>query len=224
MDKTFAATPPSPRRRHACVRTIVYTIPYIRRKNESLTISVHDLSSIENIVQCLITILFLTSQFDETVIELHRAKFAIINSNMFFERICLTSVIFAVAFAAPISESIPTWHLPCGKLNLQVVALKNLEEEMETSLENLRLQHQLTMNEYLNRDYEYLYERVRIGVDDHQYIPNWVPGTKDVNLIEKLTNANTPMVSTVIQLTLLLVYVVSNRNLSLPLKYFKRFI
>jgi len=88
---------------------------------------------------------------------------------------------------------------------------------MKTGLENLRLQHQLTMNDYLNRDYEYLYERVRIGVDDHQYIPNWIPGKKDVNLIKKLANANTPMVSTVIQLTLLLVYVVSNRDLSLPL-------
>lgn len=100
---------------------------------------------------------------------------------------------------------------------MQAVPLKNLAEEMKTSLENLRLQHQLTMNDYLNRDYEYLYERVRIGVDDHQYIPNWVPSKKDVNLIRKLANANTPMVSTVTQLTLLLVYVVSNRDLSLPL-------
>lgn len=123
---------------------------------------------------------------------------------MFLERVCLISTIFAVAFAAPrLSGSTPTWHLPCGELNLQAVPLKNLEEEMKTSLENLRLQHQLTMNDYLNRDYEYLYERVRIGVDDHQYIPNWVPGKKDVYLIRKLADANTPMVSAVIQLTLL---------------------
>ncbi|KYQ48278.1 hypothetical protein ALC60_12606 [Trachymyrmex zeteki] len=114
---------------------------------------------------------------------------------MFLERVSLISSILAVAFAAPkISESIPTWHLPCGELNLRAVPLKNLEEEMKTSLKNLRLQHQLTMYDYLNRDYEYLYERVRIGVDDHQYIPNWVPGKKDVNLIRKLADASTPVI------------------------------
>ncbi|XP_011645690.1 uncharacterized protein LOC105432536 [Pogonomyrmex barbatus] len=115
---------------------------------------------------------------------------------MFLKSVCLISVIFAVASAAPMtSESVPTWHLPCGEiLNLQPVSLKNLEEEMKTSLENIRLQHQLTMNDYLNRDYEYLYERVRIGVNDHQYIPNWVPSKKDVNLIRKLANANAAMI------------------------------
>lgn len=147
---------------------------------------------------------------------------------MFLERVSLISSILAVAFAAPkISESIPTWHLPCGELNLRAVPLKNLEEEMKTSLKNLRLQHQLTMYDYLNRDYEYLYERVRIGVDDHQYIPNWVPGKKDVNLIRKLADASTPVVSTIIQLTLLLVYIVHVlvRNLGFAvIKSFKRFI
>ncbi|XP_011878736.1 PREDICTED: uncharacterized protein LOC105568011 [Vollenhovia emeryi] len=114
---------------------------------------------------------------------------------MFLERVCLISVVFAVTFAAPrISGSIPSWHLPCGELNLQAVPLKNLEDEMKSSLENLSLQHQLTMSDYLNRDYEYLYERVRIGVDDHQYIPNWVPGKKDVNLVRKLADSDTSMI------------------------------
>ena len=147
---------------------------------------------------------------------------------MLLERINLISSILAVAFAAPkISGSIPIWHLPCGKLNLRAVPLKNLEEEMKTSLENLKLQHQLTLKDYLIRDYEYLYEKVRIGVDDHQYIPNWVPGKKDVNLVRKLVDASTPMVSTIIQLTLLLVYIicVSDRNLGFAvIKSFKRFI
>lgn len=182
-----------------CVRTIVYTIPYIRRTRvwkSQFTISrrsriLFSASSLS---------LFLQARFDEIVTDLppkyNREKSATINSSMFLERVCLISAIFAVALAAPrISGSIPTWHLPCGELSLQAVSLKNLEEEMRTSLESLRLQHQLTMNDYLNRDYEYLYERVRIGVDDHQYIPNWVPGKKDVNLIRKLADANTPMVS-----------------------------
>jgi len=53
------------------------------------------------------------------------------------------------------------------------------------------------MNDYLKRDYEYLYEKVSFGVDDDQYIPNWIPGQKDVNLIKKLANADSLMVSTV---------------------------
>lgn len=126
---------------------------------------------------------------------------------MFLERVYLISAVFTVAFAAPsISKSTPMWHLPCGEPNLQAVPFENFEEEIKTILEDLRLQHQLTMNDYLNRDYEYLYERVRIGVDDHQYIPNWVPGKKDVNFIRKLANEDTQMVSAFIQLTLLHVY------------------
>ncbi|XP_012528324.1 uncharacterized protein LOC105832163 [Monomorium pharaonis] len=114
---------------------------------------------------------------------------------MFLGKVYLISTVFAVAFAAPsTSRSMPMWHLPCGELNMQVVPFENLNEEINTIFENLRLQHQLTMNDYLNRDYKYLYERVRIGVDDHQYIPNWVPGQKDVNLVKKLTNANTEMI------------------------------
>ncbi|KAL0130007.1 hypothetical protein PUN28_001945 [Cardiocondyla obscurior] len=114
---------------------------------------------------------------------------------MFLERICQLSIILAVAFAAPRNfGSTPAWHQPCGQLDLQPVPSKNLKEEMRSSLESLKLQHQLTIKDYLNRDYEYLYERVRIGVDDHQYIPNWVPGTKDVNLVRKLADTNTPMI------------------------------
>lgn len=95
---------------------------------------------------------------------------------------------------------------------------------MKTSLENLRLQHQLTMNDYLNRDYEYLYERVRIGVDDHQYIPNWVPGQKDVNLIRKLANAHTPMVSTVNSINIVTRTRFESRVKFAVTKYLERFI
>ncbi|CAK9830580.1 hypothetical protein ANTRET_LOCUS7729 [Anthophora retusa] len=83
----------------------------------------------------------------------------------------------------------PTWYIPCGE-EIEIEASSvNVEEEVRISIESLKLQHQLTMDDYLNRDYEYLYERVRIGVHEHQYIPNWVPSKKDVSSIKKLTNS-----------------------------------
>jgi len=141
---------------------------------------------------------------------------------MLLERFCLISVIFAVAFAAPISESIPMWHLPCGGLS-QAVPLKNLEEEINISLESLRLQHQLIMNDYSKRNYESLYERVSFGVDDDQYIPNWIPGQKDVNFIKNLANADTVMVSTVNLINHYCSYIsyILNCNLGLPLLVFR---
>ncbi|RLU25489.1 hypothetical protein DMN91_001645 [Ooceraea biroi] len=116
------------------------------------------------------------------------------NSNMFLKRVCLIAVILAVAAAAPrrtARSTVPSWHLPCGEdFEVEVASSENLEEELRISLESLKLQHQLTMNDYLNRDYDYLYERVRIGVHDHQYIPNWVPDKKDVNLVRRLASAD----------------------------------
>lgn len=88
------------------------------------------------------------------------------------------------------------WYLPCGEeMETEGPITSNFEEELKISLQSLRLQHQLTMNDYLNRDYEYLYERVRIGVHEHQYIPNWVPGKNDVKMIKRLANAKPQMVS-----------------------------
>lgn len=107
--------------------------------------------------------------------------------------------ILAVVSGAPrrgARSAMPTWYLPCGEdMETEAPSIVNLEEEVRASIQSLRLQHQLTMNDYLNRDYEYLYERVRIGVHEHQYIPNWVPGKKDVNMIKRLANANAQTVS-----------------------------
>ncbi|XP_070170643.1 uncharacterized protein [Polyergus mexicanus] len=113
---------------------------------------------------------------------------------MFIKKVCLVSAIFALTSAAPkrISRStVPIWHVPCGEgSDLEITSSEHLEEDIRSNFEILRLQHQLTMNDYLNRDYEYLYERVRIGIRDHQYIPNWVPGKKDTNLVRRLADAN----------------------------------
>ena len=98
--------------------------------------------------------------------------------------------ILAIVYGAPrrLRRSLtPTWHLPCGEiLEAEVPTSDKLDEEIRASLESIKLQHQLTMNDYLNRDYDYLYESVRIGVHEHQYIPNWVPGKKDVNSVKNL--------------------------------------
>ena len=92
------------------------------------------------------------------------------------------------------------WYLPCGEEQGEEIEVPSLDEEItgnvqNLTIENLRLQHQLTMNDYLNRDYEYLYEDVRIGVEEYQYIPNWVPGKEDVNKIKKLVNTSPQTVS-----------------------------
>ncbi|XP_076634008.1 uncharacterized protein LOC143348073 [Colletes latitarsis] len=108
---------------------------------------------------------------------------------MFLSRSCLLISVLAVVSGAPkrsTRSEVPMWHLPCGEMETDGSSFANLEEEVKISLESLRLQHQLAMQDYLNRDYEYLYERVRIGVHEHQYIPNWVPGKKDVNMIKRL--------------------------------------
>lgn len=120
---------------------------------------------------------------------------------MFIKKVCLVSAIFALTSAAPkrISRStVPIWHMPCGEgSDLEITSSEHLEEDIKSNFEILRLQHQLTMNDYLNRDYEYLYERVRIGIRDHQYIPNWVPGKKDTNLVRRLADANSQTVSAI---------------------------
>ncbi|XP_033220544.1 uncharacterized protein LOC117175101 [Belonocnema kinseyi] len=105
--------------------------------------------------------------------------------------------ISAIVAAAPrrTKRSTPSWHKPCGQLQeIEVSSTGSEDEEMRASLESIKLQHQLTMNDYLNSDYDFLYERVRIGVHEHQYIPNWVPGKKDVNTVRKLANEKSQMI------------------------------
>ncbi|KAG7190464.1 hypothetical protein KM043_006568 [Ampulex compressa] len=117
---------------------------------------------------------------------------------MTLRKVCLFFTILAAASAAPKRRSspVPTWHLPCGEdLDTEMMSSENVDEELRTSVSSLRLQHQLTMNDYLNRDYEYQYEKVRIGVHEHQYVPNWLPGKKDVNIVKRLENAKPQTVS-----------------------------
>ncbi|XP_076391718.1 uncharacterized protein LOC105663295 [Megachile rotundata] len=112
---------------------------------------------------------------------------------MFVTRGYLLIFILAVASSAPrrhTRSTVPTWHLPCGvELEIEMASTSNLDEEVGSLIESLKLQHGLAMNDYLNRDYDFLYERVRIGVHEHQYIPNWIPGEKDVGMIKRLKNA-----------------------------------
>ncbi|CAL7945647.1 unnamed protein product [Xylocopa violacea] len=108
---------------------------------------------------------------------------------MFSSRCYLLISMLGVVYAAPKRSTrsvVPTWYLPCGEeIETDVPVLVNFKDEARTSIESLKLQHQLTMNNYLSRDYEYLYERVRIGVHEHQYIPNWIPGKEAVNMVKK---------------------------------------
>ncbi|EFN79199.1 uncharacterized protein LOC105188021 [Harpegnathos saltator] len=114
---------------------------------------------------------------------------------MFLERVCLISAaVFVAVSAAPkrvTRSTVPTWHVPCGEdYDVEVASWEVLEEETMNSLESLRLQHQLLMGDYLSRDYNYLYERVDFSVKKKQYIPNWLPDKKDVDLVKRLANAS----------------------------------
>lgn len=92
---------------------------------------------------------------------------------------------------------VPYWYVPCGSSeDYELIDPRNIDEEIISSLRNLRIQHELLMNDYLSKDYEFLYERVRIGVHEHQYIPNWLPGKKDVHTVKRLKHFKPQMVST----------------------------
>ncbi|XP_014608240.1 PREDICTED: uncharacterized protein LOC106788984 [Polistes canadensis] len=96
-----------------------------------------------------------------------------------------------VVIAAPNNRNvryvtdIPPWYLPCGDVIDQGFDADS-QQELGSILSRLKLQHKITLQDYLNHDYEYLYNRVRIGVHEHQYIPNWIPGKKDSNYIRRL--------------------------------------
>lgn len=145
--------------------------------------------------------------------KLHQSKNQIIilvNDKMKFFNECSTigSLFFLIAIllvsgssAAPRRSrrsSVPAWHKPCGEdLDTSVITNtdENFDEAAADGLRSIALQHQLTLTNYLNSDYEFLYERVRLGVQKHQYIPNWIPGKKDVAAVKRLQNSGVREVS-----------------------------
>lgn len=139
---------------------------------------------------------------------------------MFVSRGYLLLSILAAVSAAPrrhTRSNLPMWHLPCGEeLEMDDYLDTNIEQETSNSIQNLRLQHELTINDYLSRDYEYLYENVRIGVEEYQYIPNWVPGEKDTHMIKNLANTNSQTVSLISHILGLFFFVFSFRLSNRP--------
>lgn len=117
----------------------------------------------------------------------------------FVTRCGLLFSVLAVAYGSPrrfVRSAMPKWHLPCGaEMEIDTSSTISYEEEVTSSLEILKTLHRVAMNDYLYRDYEFLYEKVRIGVHEHQYIPNWVPGKKDVNIVKTLVDAKPRRVS-----------------------------
>ncbi|KAJ8688083.1 hypothetical protein QAD02_023878 [Eretmocerus hayati] len=106
-------------------------------------------------------------------------------------------VLMRTVLSAPVGakSEVPYWHSPCG-CNNEVVPVDpgDSDDGISTSLRTLRIQHELLMNDYLSRDYEFLYERVRIGVHEHQYVPNWLPSKRDAHSIRKLKNHKPQMI------------------------------
>ncbi|XP_012267967.2 uncharacterized protein LOC105692961 [Athalia rosae] len=106
----------------------------------------------------------------------------------------ILTMLIAASHSAPRRQRrtpVPSWHKPCGQSLVQVMrVIENFEEEIREGIDNIALQHQITLNNYLYSDYDFLYERARLGVQKHQYIPSWVPGKKDVNSVKKLKNSS----------------------------------
>ncbi|CAG5074159.1 Protein of unknown function [Cotesia congregata] len=75
---------------------------------------------------------------------------------------------------------LPFWNVPCGEPVTDNVITGVSEQEIEASLERIKNQHQNALSDYLHHDYEYLYENVKVGPKEHQFIPNWVPGKKEI--------------------------------------------
>lgn len=82
---------------------------------------------------------------------------------------------------------LPFWHIPCGEPVTENAMNSVSEQDIELSLERIKTQHQNALSDYLHHDYEYLYEHVKVGPAEHQYIPNWVPGKKEVHIVKRLT-------------------------------------
>ncbi|KAI4484996.1 hypothetical protein M0802_012879 [Mischocyttarus mexicanus] len=109
---------------------------------------------------------------------------------MRFEILCIFFALLATTIAAPNRNvryvaDLPPWYLPCGDVIEEDFDMDS-QQELESLMSRLKLQHKITLQDYLTHDYEYLYNRVRIGVHEYQYIPNWIPGKKESNNIRKL--------------------------------------
>ena len=99
-------------------------------------------------------------------------------------------------------EPDPYWYKPCGNdtgssdhRQIDGAQLRDVNEEIGSSLKNLRIQHELMLNDYLSRDYEFLYERAKHGIHKHQYIPNWLPGKRETHAVKRLQNTKPEFVS-----------------------------
>lgn len=141
-------------------------------------------------------------------------------------RSCIFLTLLTIAVAAPNRNvrsltAPPLWHLPCGEV-IEQDSYEDSQQDLGSILSDLSLQHQIMLQDYLNRDYEYLYDRVRIGVHEHQYIPNWVPGKKDSNHIRKLSKSSQQTVSkNVIVYIIILKRFVNLRNYILSFLHWK---
>ncbi|XP_066598608.1 uncharacterized protein [Prorops nasuta] len=123
---------------------------------------------------------------------------------------CLIGVVLAAPAKKHTRSVVPSWHRPCRSSSSYGFAYSSVEEEETSSqeypdasvediirerLDILKLQHQMTLEDYLVRDYEYFYEKVRIGIRDHQYIPNWLPGKSDAASIRRLRTESQQMIA-----------------------------
>lgn len=94
----------------------------------------------------------------------------------------------------------PFWHEPCGVATeidtpSPIGVDNNIQESLSTYYQSVKLTHQLTLSNFLFHDFDYLYEKVRIGVLQRQYVPNWLPGSIDTHSVKRLAHRSNRTVS-----------------------------
>ncbi|XP_069677798.1 uncharacterized protein [Periplaneta americana] len=93
-----------------------------------------------------------------------------------------------ISLSAPTGSTsdTPMWHVPCGdtenqQSNFTIVLNKKMWiQQMGRSLRKIQHQLNITMEHYKSQMFNEVYKEVRRGVDDNQFVLNWVPGMGNV--------------------------------------------
>ncbi|XP_044004009.1 uncharacterized protein LOC122849380 [Aphidius gifuensis] len=88
-------------------------------------------------------------------------------------------------FSVPIN--LPFWYQPCGsKIEPDNYNLNNIEHEIKSSLNRMKLQHGIALGSFKKGNYENNYDKAGNHIARKQYIPHWIPNEHDISLIKQL--------------------------------------
>lgn len=92
---------------------------------------------------------------------------------------------FKSVFSVPIN--LPFWYQPCGsKIEPDNYNLNNIEHEIKSNLNRMKLQHNIALGSFKIGNYENVYDKASNHIARKQYIPHWIPNEFDISLIKQL--------------------------------------